>query len=162
MESINNAKMLSLGDHECVENYIKFNPDGSIDLANSFSYPSLVNSYYIGKTGSVHSDYIIGGVSYPIDEYCNGIGGVCITTQNTSNSHLYGESIDGNDGNLGTTWRVIPWYTPDAKKDVKALQWLIPTLFKDTNERGDILTVAYLDANNKLDYLVTQTCTVVN
>ncbi|CAH6420463.1 Hypothetical protein POVR2_LOCUS165 [uncultured virus] len=162
MESINNAKMLALGNHECVENYIAFNPDGSINLAASFSYPTVVNSKYIASTGSVHSDYIVGGVSYPIDEYCNGIGGICIKTQNTSNSQLYGESIDGNDGNIGTAWRVIPWYSRDAKKDLRELQWLIPTVFKDTNKKGDILAVAHLDDNNKLGYIVTQTCTVVD
>ena len=157
MEEINNAKMLTLGDHQCVETYIKFWPNQTVQL--TLTYPSVVNTFYDSNTGSVHSDYIPAGEpATAIDEYSDGQGGVCITVQD---SPYFTQSIDGNKGDLGTAWRAVPFYTKDAKKDVRALQWTIPTKFKDTNKRGDVLSVTYLDANNKIDYIVTQICTVV-
>jgi hypothetical protein len=159
MQAVNNAKMLSLGYHNCTSVYIKFNADGTgLSIVN---FPSVVNSFYDADRGTLHSDYLVSG-SPPatIDEWADGRGNVCINITGAPNSDYYTESIDQNKGGLGTAWRSIGYYTPQ-KREVKGVQWLIPTKFKDTDERGDILSLVFLDANNRIDYINMQTCTRV-
>src|SRR3990172_10550824 len=150
MKAVNQAKMLSLGDHSCVETFIKMFPNGTVQYQTS--YPSRVNSYYDASRGALHSDYYPpGGPVGLIDEYSTGTGKACINLANTSNANFYTESIDQNKNGFGSVWRAIGYYTPDAKKSIKAVQWLIPTVFGDTDEEGDILAFAMLDANNRMD-----------
>lgn len=155
MTSVNQAKMLGLGNHTCVENYVKFSPNGAI--LSTLTYTSTVDSRYVSSTGSLHSVYHnTAGTTTLIDEYCDGKGNVCIEQSNPDFAGYYTESIDQNKEGLGTTWRSIGYYTMDAKKKIKAIQHFVPT------EYGDILTVSFLDADNKLDYTIYQTCTKVN
>lgn len=158
MKAVNQAKMLSLGDHACSETYIKMFPNGTQQSVTS--YPSRVNSYYDATRGALHSDYYAPGAPVGlIDEYSTGTGKACIDLVNTTNANYYTESIDQNKNGLGSVWRAIGYYTPDAKKSIKGIQWLVPTVFGDTGQEGDVLAFIMLDANNRLDYIVLQTCT---
>lgn len=160
MTAVNQAKMLGLGDHSCVSTYIKFFPNGTQNVAASLSFPSRVNSYYDAGTGSLHSDYYVNGViSVVIDEYIDGKGGVCIEIKGASNSGFYTESLDQNKNGLGSVWRAIGYYTPDEFKAIKGVQWFIPTVFGDSGLGGDVLSLTFLDENNRLDYINMQTCT---
>lgn len=151
MKAVNQAKMLALGMHDCTSTYIKFFPNGTQQFASSFS--STVNSYYDATTGSLRSEYNdVTGANVIIDEYCDGKGSVCIEIVNSTNSGFYTESIDQNKDGLGSVYRSIGYYTTDAKKRIKGVQWLIPTDF------GDVLLLTFLDENNKLDYSMYQTC----
>lgn len=159
MFAVNQAKMLGLGDHPCVSTYIKLFPNGTQNVAASLSFPSRVNSYFDAGTGSLHSDYYVGGVvSAIIDEYIDGKGGVCIEIKGAPNSGFYTESIDQNKNGLGSVWRSIGYYTPDEFKSVKGVQWFIPTVFTDTGLGGDVLSLTFLDDNNRFDYINIQTC----
>lgn len=151
MKEVNQAKMNALGNHACIDIYIKFENN---TVAYTTSFPTKVNSYYDRETGALHSDYTPVGsnVTTGIDEYAEEGDSACIEIDDAPNSGYYTQSIDQNKGGLGTSWRAIGYYTPDYKKKIKGTQILVPTKY------GDVLSLVWLDANDKLDYAVFQTC----
>lgn len=148
MRRVDYAKTLALGMHNCNTTMVVFNVDGH--PSSTITFPATVNSYYNATSGSIDSVYVpAGGSPIMIKEYSNGQGGACIDIENNP---YYVVSNDITTGAKSTAFRVITMYEKNRNKNLRAVQWLLPTNW------GDSLVIVNTDDDGHFTDAIFQSC----